>query len=99
VPHLIRYADDLVVLHTDLTIVQQCQQMRSEWLTQMGLTLHPSKTRITPTVHPQEGSVGFDFLGVTVRQFPAGKYHTAHNAYGTPAWDDILKSAHESHSA
>lgn len=84
VPHLIRYADDLVVLHADLTIVQQCQQMLSEWLTQIGLTLHPSKTRITHTLNPYDGSVGFDFLGFTVRQFPAGKYHTAHNAYGTP---------------
>ena len=83
-PHLIRYADDLVVLHADLTIVQQCQQMISEWLTSMGLTLHPSKTRITHTLHPYEGKLGFDFLGFTVRQFPAGKYHTAHNAYGTP---------------
>jgi RNA-directed DNA polymerase len=83
-PHLIRYADDLVVLHADLTIVQQCQQMLSEWLTQIGLMLHPSKTRITHTLHPHEESVGFDFLGFTVRQFPAGKYHTAHNAYGTP---------------
>jgi RNA-directed DNA polymerase len=84
VPHLIRYADDLVVLHADLTIVQPCQQMLSEWLTQRGLTLHPSKTRITHTLNPHDGSVGFDFLGFTVRQFPAGKYHTAHNAYGTP---------------
>jgi RNA-directed DNA polymerase len=83
-PHLIRYADDLVVLHADLTIVQQCQQMLSEWLMPMGLTLHPSKTRITHTLHPQAGTVGFDFLGFTVRQFPSGKYHTAHNAYGTP---------------
>lgn len=83
-PHLIRYADDFVVLHADLTIVQQCQQMLSEWLTPMGLTLHPSKTRITHTLHSQDGNRGFDFLGFTVRQFPAGKHHTAHNAYGTP---------------
>ncbi len=58
--------------------------MLSEWLTQMGLTLHPSKTRITHTLHPQGETDGFDFPGFTVRQFPAGKYHTAHNAYGTP---------------
>lgn len=82
-PHLIRYADDLVVLHADLAVVKQCQQMLSEWLTQMGLTLHPSKTRITHTLHSYEERVGFDFLGFTVRQFPVGKYHTAHNAYGT----------------
>jgi RNA-directed DNA polymerase len=83
-PHLIRYADDWVVLHADLNVIQQCQQMLSEWLMQMGLTLHPSKTRITHTFQPHEGEVGFDFLGFTVRQFPAGKHHTAHNAYGTP---------------
>jgi RNA-directed DNA polymerase len=83
-PHLIRYADDLVVLHADRTIVQQCQQILLEWLTPMGLTLHPNKTRITHTLHPHEGKVGFDFLGFTVRQFPAGKHHTAHNAYRTP---------------
>jgi RNA-directed DNA polymerase len=83
-PHLIRYADDWVVLHADLTVVQQCQQMLSEWLAQMGLRLHPSKTRITHILHPHEGEVGFDFLGFTVRQFPAGKYHTGHNVYGTP---------------
>jgi RNA-directed DNA polymerase len=83
-PHLIRYADDWVVLHADLTVVQQCQQMLSDWLAQMGLRLHPSKTRITHTLHPHEGEVGFDFLGFTVRQFPAGKHHTGHNAYGTP---------------
>jgi RNA-directed DNA polymerase len=81
-PHLIRYADDLVILHADLAVVEQCQQMLSEWLTQMGLMLHPSKTRITHTLHSGEEKVGFDFLGFTVRQFPAGKYHTAHNAYG-----------------
>lgn len=83
-PHRIRYADDLVILHADLTIVQQCQQMLSEWLTPMGLTLHPSQTRITHTLHPHEGNLGFDFLGFSVRQFPAGNHHTAHNAYGTP---------------
>ena len=83
-PHLIRYADDLVVLHADLAVVKQCQQMLLEWLTQMGLMLHPSKTRITHTLHSYEDRVGFDFLGFTVRQFPAGKYHTAHNSYGTP---------------
>jgi RNA-directed DNA polymerase len=83
-PHLIRYADDLVILHADLAVVKQCQQMLSEWLTPMGLLLHPSKTRISHTLNSCEDKVGFDFLGFTVRQFPAGKYHTAHNAYGTP---------------
>jgi RNA-directed DNA polymerase len=83
-PHLIRYADDLVVLHEDLNVILQCQQMLSDWLAAMGLKLHPNKTQISHTFYPYEGRVGFDFLGFTVRQFPAGKHRTAHNTHGSP---------------
>ena len=67
-PMLVRYADDLVVLHKDLSVVQASQQFLSEWLNEMGLELKPSKTRITHTLVPYEGQVGFDFLGYEVRQ-------------------------------
>ena len=83
-PHLIRYADDFVVLHEDLAVVQQCQLLLSEWLAPMGLKLHPSKTQITHTLYEYEGRVGFDFLGFTVRQFPVGKHRTAYNTHGNP---------------
>ena len=42
----------------------------------MGLELKPSKTRITHTLVPHEGQVGFDFLGYEVRQYPVGKTHS-----------------------
>jgi RNA-directed DNA polymerase len=74
-PQLIRYADDLVVLHTDGTIIERAQQLISAWLADMGLELKPSKTRITHTLTPHNGHVGFDFLGFHVRQFPVGKTH------------------------
>lgn len=74
--HFIRYADDFVVLHDDLTVIQQCQAMIANWLAQMGLELKPSKTTITHTLHEYEGKVGFDFLGFTFRQFPVGKHHS-----------------------
>jgi RNA-directed DNA polymerase len=83
-PHLIRYADDFVVLHEDLAVVEQCQHILLEWLAQIGLVLHPNKTQITHTLHQHQGRVGFDFLGFTVQQFPAGKYRTAHNTHGKP---------------
>lgn len=83
-PHLIRYADDFVVLHEELTVVEQCQQMISEWLTELGLVLHPDKTHITHTLNEFQGRVGFDFLGVTFRQFPVGNSQTAHNTHGKP---------------
>jgi RNA-directed DNA polymerase len=79
---LIRYADDFVVLHKDLAIVQQCHQAIAEWLTQLGLTLKPSKTHLTHTRHPYEGKVGFDFLGFLFRHFPAGKYRSAKTTRG-----------------
>lgn len=75
-PMLIRYADDLVVLHKDLAVVQASQQFLSEWLSRMGLSLKPSKTRITHTLVSHEGQVGFDFLGYEVRQYPVGKTHS-----------------------
>ncbi len=78
---VIRYADDFVVLHQDREIVQKCQLLIAEWLGQMGLSLKPSKTRLSHTLHPtDEGHVGFDFLGFNVRQFKVGK-HTSKRGY------------------
>ncbi len=71
---LIRYCDDFVVIHEDLQVIQQCQLAISLWLSDMGLSLKPSKTHISHTLKPYQGRVGFDFLGFTVRQFPVGKH-------------------------
>ncbi|QSX66611.1 MAG: HNH endonuclease [Dolichospermum sp. DET69] len=74
---LIRYADDFVILHKDITVVQRCKEIISEWLQGMGLELKPSKTRLTHTLHQYEQEKpGFDFLGFTIQQFPVGKYHS-----------------------
>jgi RNA-directed DNA polymerase len=81
---LIRYADDFVVLHKDLSVVQRCQQVIVEWLKGMSLELKPSKTQITHTLNEYEGKTGFDFLGFTIRQFPVGKYVTGKNTHGEP---------------
>lgn len=75
-PALIRYADDLVVVHPDLEVVQQCKTALGEWLKNVGLELKPSKTRITHTLEEYDGNVGFDFLGFHVRQRPMGKYRS-----------------------
>jgi RNA-directed DNA polymerase len=78
-PQLIRYADDFVILHDDITVVQGCREIISKWLKDMGLELKSSKTRLAHTLrrHEQE-EPGFDFLGFTVRQFAVGKYHSKH---------------------
>src|SRR5262249_28969184 len=38
-PTVIRYADDFVVLHRDLEVIQRCQEVIQQWLKGMGLEL------------------------------------------------------------
>jgi RNA-directed DNA polymerase len=83
-PILIRYADDFVILHPDKEELEKATQKITEWLKNMGLVLSPKKTRVTHTLTPSEGNVGFDFLGYTVRQFQVGKTHTGKDTKGKP---------------
>lgn len=76
-PLIIRYADDLVVLHRDKTAIEHCQRLTADWLTNIGLELSPTKTRITHTLHSEEGEAGFNFLGFQVRQYPVSQYNSA----------------------
>jgi RNA-directed DNA polymerase len=82
--HVIRYADDFVVLHDNLEVILRCRNKTQEFLNQMGLTLSDTKTRLTHTLELKEsdtkelgfdGKVGFNFLGFTVKQF-----HTSHRS-------------------
>ena len=76
-PDVIRYCDDFVILHEDLTVVQRCQGIVSEWLKGIGLELKPSKTRISHTLNRYEDcDPEFEFLGFSVRQFPVGKHQS-----------------------
>lgn len=80
---LIRFADDFVILHEDITVVEKCQEIISEWLKDYDLELKPSKTKLTHTLLEVEGQKpGFDFLGFNIRQYPKGKYHTGKNTKG-----------------
>jgi len=82
---IIRYADDFVILHKDVTVVQGCREIISEWLNDIGLELKPSKTRLVHTLKEHEGQkAGFDFLGFHVQQFRVGKYATGKDKKGIP---------------
>lgn len=83
-PSLIRYADDFVIIHEDITVVQRCQRIIVEWLKDMGLELKQSKTRLTHTLHRYDGNVGFNFLGLQIRQYKTGNYRAACNSQGKP---------------
>jgi RNA-directed DNA polymerase len=81
-PTLVRYADDFVILCADYAGIEAARTAAEHSLAGMGLHLSPSKTRVSHTLHPHEGQVGFDFLGFTVRQFHAGKTRSGKNQHG-----------------
>lgn len=89
-PLLVRYADDFVVLHTNLHELQQTARHIRQWLARMGLQLNARKTRFTHTLTPYQGQAGFDFLGFTVRQYPREK-----TSVKSPAFQTILTPSEE----
>jgi len=42
-PQVIRYADELVILHDGLETIKECQALLTDWLQTMGLELKASK--------------------------------------------------------
>jgi RNA-directed DNA polymerase len=81
--NVIRYADDFVILHEDITAIFKCKEVISEWLNNMGLELKPSKTRVTHTLENYyKEKAGFDFLGFNIRQHKAGKYTSGRDTKG-----------------
>jgi len=81
-PLLVRYADDFVIFHSNLQELKKVAKRVTEWLQEMGLSLSPTKTRISHTLVPYQGQVGFEFLGFDIRQFHVGKTHTGKNTNG-----------------
>jgi RNA-directed DNA polymerase len=85
-PKLVRYADDLVVFFPTREGIEKAKAVLETWLTDIGLEMKPSKTRIVHTLQAlEEEPPGFDFLGFEVRQYPVGKYRSGkHNGKRLP---------------
>lgn len=95
-PIVNRYADDFLIIHQDLAVIEKCKQITQDWLSELGLELKPSKTSITHTLHHHQGKVGFNFLGWEVRQYPVGKNHAGrNNQYLSLDFKTIIKPAKE----
>jgi len=67
---LVRYADDLVVLCRSATEASEAQHRAAVLLADLGLELHPDKTRV---VDLREGREGFDFLGCHLHARMSGR--------------------------
>ena len=58
--HMVRYADDMVVLCREPEVARQALEKIGQWMQGAGLELHPEKTRI---VDMTQARSYFDFLG------------------------------------
>jgi RNA-directed DNA polymerase len=63
---MVRYADDFVILSRSQRGAEHALEQVRQWTAQVGLVLHPVKTRIVDATQPG----GFDFLGY---HFECGK--------------------------
>lgn len=94
---LIRYADDFVIIHERLEVVEQCQQIISDWLANYDLEIKPEKTQIVHTLKHHNGKKpGFNFLGFNICQYPVGKYKSGSNTTGNKlGFKTIIKPSEE----
>jgi RNA-directed DNA polymerase len=67
---VVRYADDFVVLCSSQSQAEEAQRRATAILGELGLRLHPDKTRV---IDLREGKEGFDFLGCHLRARMSGK--------------------------
>lgn len=81
-PQVIRYADDFVILHPTREGIERARAAAGGFLGARGLQLKESKTRVTHTLRPIDGHAGFNFLGFTVRQHPAGRTKAGRDSHG-----------------
>jgi RNA-directed DNA polymerase len=67
---LVRYADDFVVMCSSKKQAERAEEQATVILGELGLTLHPDKTRV---VDLREGKESFDFLGCHLHARMSGK--------------------------
>ncbi|MFP5311147.1 MAG: reverse transcriptase domain-containing protein, partial [Actinomycetes bacterium] len=67
---LVRYADDFVVLCRTRSQAEEAHRRARALLSDLGLELHPDKTRV---VELREGREGFDFLGCHLHARMSGR--------------------------
>lgn len=71
---LIHYAGNLAIAHEDMEVVEKCQYIITECLSDMGMELKPAQIRIFHTLYNNgEEKPGVDFLGFNIRQYKVSK--------------------------
>jgi RNA-directed DNA polymerase len=73
---IVRYADDIVILHPKLDIILFCKKQLSKFLFTLNLKLNKSKTQIYHTLIQDQLTKkrGFEYLGFHITHRPIGKF-------------------------
>ena len=73
---IVRYADDIVILHPKLDVIRLCKKELSKFLFTLNLTLNKVKTQISHTFIQDSLTKkrGVEYLGFHIVQLPIGKY-------------------------
>lgn len=73
---VVRYADDIVIVHPQLEIIEFCKNQLNIFLAKLNLRLNKEKSKILHTLEKNSAVQmrGFEFLGFHIRQLPVGKY-------------------------
>jgi RNA-directed DNA polymerase len=68
--HYVYYAGDVIVMHRELSVVESCEKITEEFLSERGLELNSLKTKILHTRKLYKGNkAGFKYLGFTIKHF------------------------------
>lgn len=73
-PLVIRYADDMIIVHRDLTALHKCRDILESFLDEIGLKLNNDKTSISHTLESYQGNHGFEFLSHRFYSRKVGKH-------------------------
>jgi RNA-directed DNA polymerase len=94
---IIRYADDLVILHADRETILNIKESLTKWLRGIGLNFKGTKTRVTHTREIiEQKQPGFDFLGFTIHQYKVGKRRSGKSTDGKMiGFKTIIKTSKE----
>ena len=76
----VRYADDFVVMNHNLSVIQKCKEIISEFLAERGFELSDAKTKIVHTrIVFEKNKPGFEFLGFKIKHFDTKKHSAKNN--------------------
>jgi len=64
---MVRYADDFVIMHESMEVIQRAKGKVEKYLEERGLEINQKKTRIIHTSKRTEEKAGLRFLGFEVR--------------------------------